>query len=107
MENVIEEAVKAVEELPAEVKQEVEKAVEKTEQTLTAEEKLALRELELAFLKLQTQAKAVQDELASTQKAYQTKVETLMKQYELDIKTFVFDGMHLIFRKSPAAPAQK
>jgi hypothetical protein len=91
--------VKAVEgEVVAEVAK-VEKAVEKVLQELTAEEKLAIREIENAYLKAQMEIQRLSQITQKAQKDFTDTVEKLTKKYAIDPAIWLFDNVDLLFKK--------
>src|ERR1035437_1057359 len=93
----VEAEVKAVE---AEVVAVAEKAaveVKKLTQELTAEEKLAIREIENEYLKAQMEIQRLSQITQGAQKKFTDTVETLVKKYGVEPATWVFDNLKLIF----------
>ena len=106
MENVVaavEAEVKKVEgEVVAEAKKveaAVEKVVEKVTQELSAEEKLAIREIENSYLKAQIEINRLSGITQKAQKDFTDKVEVLTKKYVIDPALYIFDNVELVFRK--------
>jgi len=95
----VEDAVVAVEneakKVVAEVKTEAKAATVK----LTADEKLALRDLEVVFLKAQQQASAIENQMKELRSNFQAKVDEYTKRYVLDKAEYVFDGVALEFKR--------
>ena len=77
----------------------VEKVVEKVLQELTADEKLAIREIENGYLKTQMEINRLSQITQKAQKDFTDKVEFLTKKYAVDPATWIFDNVELIFRK--------
>ena len=95
----IENVVKEVE---TEVKKEVEAVVEKVEAAvieIKAEEKLALRECELEYLKATMEIQRLQKVMETKTKEYQSTVEGLVAKYAIDKAKYVFDGTVNAFKK--------
>jgi hypothetical protein len=93
-EEVKAEVVKVVEE----VKAEVVKETKKVRVEVSTEEKLFLRETELAYLKLQMQIKDLSTQTEVLAKKYTAKVEDLFKTYALDKTEYVFDAVENAFK---------
>jgi len=98
VEEVKAEVVKVETEVKAEVV-EVEKAVEKVIQELTADEKLAIREIENAYLKAQIEVNRLSTITQKAQKDFTETVEKLTKKYVVDPATWIFDNVELVFKK--------
>ena len=95
----VEAEVKAVEgEVVTEVAK-VEKVVEKVLQELTAEEKLAIREIENAYLKAQMEIQRLSQITQKAQADFTANVERLTKKYVVDPATWLFDNVELVFKK--------
>ena len=92
------EVVKVEAEVKAEIAK-VEKAVEKVLQELTAEEKLAIREIENAYLKAQMEIQRLSQITQKAQKDFTDTVEKLTKKYVVDSATWLFDNVELVFKK--------
>jgi hypothetical protein len=95
----VEGEVKAVE---AEVVAVAEKAaaeVKKLTQELTAEEKLAIREIENEYLKAQMEIQRLSQITQGAQKKFTDTVETLVKKYEVSPTQWIFDNVSLIFKR--------
>jgi uncharacterized protein YpuA (DUF1002 family) len=90
------EVVKVAEE----VKAEVVKVAEKAKQELTADEKLAIREIENAYLKAQIEIQRLSAITSKAQADFTKTVESLTKKYVLDPSIWVFDNIKLIFTKN-------
>ena len=91
--------VKAVEgEVVAEVAK-AEKFVEAVRQELSAEEKLAIREIENAYLKAQMEIQRLSQITQKAQKDFTDTVEKLTKKYVVDPATWLFDNVELVFKK--------
>jgi copper chaperone CopZ len=88
---VIAEVKKVVEEVKAEVKQAI--------VTLTAEEKLAIREIEVVYLKAQGQIQSLSQATQKAQADFTKIVEDLTKKYLISPSEYVFDNVSLLFRK--------
>jgi hypothetical protein len=106
MENVItavEAEVKKVEgEVVAEVKAveaAVEKVVEKVTQELTADEKLAIREIENAYLKAQIEINRLSQITQKAQGDFTKTVEDLTRKYAVNPAEWIFDNVALLFKK--------
>ena len=99
----VQEVVKAVEGEVAAVAEKVEavaeKVVEKFTQELTADEKLAIREIENAYLKAQIEINRLSQITQKAQGDFTANVEKLTKKYAVDPATWLFDNVELIFRK--------
>jgi hypothetical protein len=91
------EVVKVESEVKAEVAK-VEKVVEKVLQELTAEEKLAIREIENTYLKAQMEIQRLSQITQKAQKDFTDTVEKLTKKYVVDA-TWLFDNVELVFKK--------
>lgn len=102
MENVLEDAVKAVK---GEAKKVEEAVVAKVEEvkaaivSLTGDEKFLLRDIELEYLKAQMEIQRLSKITESKSKDYQTAVDGLLKKYLLDKAEYIFDGTKLAFNK--------
>jgi hypothetical protein len=81
------------------VKAEVAKVVEKTTQELTDAEKLAIRELENSYLKVQIEINRLSQITQKAQADFTTNVEALIKKYVTPTETWAFDNVQLLFRK--------
>ena len=94
--NAVEGEVKSVAEaVVAEVKKVEGEVVAKEKAAviqLKAEEKLALADLELEFLKIQTEVQRLSKLAEEKSKAYQAVVEGLFKTYLVTKAEYVFDG---------------
>lgn len=90
------------EEVVQEVK-EVAKPKEITEVSISVEEKLAVRDLELSFLKSQSQVQSLQASMADVQRNFTQYIENLSKKYSVDTKKFVFDAVSLSWKRLPEA----
>lgn len=66
---------------------------------LTAEEKLALRDMEVVFLKAQQQYAQLENQMKEIRNNFQAKVDEFTKKYLIDKATYVFDGVALEFRR--------
>ena len=99
VEKVAVAAEKVVAPVAKAVKAEVAKAVEKTTQEISAEEKLAIRELENAYLKAQIEINRLSQITQKAQQDFTANVEALTKRYVVDPASWVFDNVSLIFRK--------
>jgi len=80
------------------VAEEVKAAVVRTEQALTAEEKLALREIEVEYLKAQMQIQALSQTTQNAQKRFTSTVEALGKKYVIDPAVLAFDNVEMKFK---------
>jgi|SRR5271154_2419614 len=89
----------------AEVKPAVKPAVEHLLQELTAEEKLAIREIENEYLKAQIEINRLSVITQNAQKNFSTVVETLKNKYVIDPAEWVFDNIALVFKKTPTVAA--
>lgn len=69
---------------------------------LTAEEKLALRDMEVVFLKAQQQYAQLENQMKEIRNNFQAKVDEFTKKYLIDKAEYVFDGVALEFRKITA-----
>jgi len=99
VETEIEKVETEVKEETAKIVNEVKAAVKETFVRLTAEEKLALRELEVSFLKAQAQYTQLEKHLKEISTTFQSKVDEYTKKYFIDKAEYVFDGVALEFRK--------
>ena len=93
----VEGEVKAVE---AEVVAVAEKAaaeVKKLTQELTAEEKLAIREIENEYLKAQMEIQRLSQITQGAQKKFTDTVENLVHKYTVSPAEWAFDNLKLIF----------
>ena len=77
----------------------VEKAVEKVLQELTAEEKLAIREIENSYLKASMEIQRLSQTTQKAQQDFTATVERLTKKYVVDPATWLFDNVELVFKK--------
>lgn len=91
--------VKAVEEKVEAVVEKVEAVAEKVLQELSAEEKLAIREIEVNFLKAQAEIQRLTQITQKAQTDFTAIVETLTKKYAINPAAWVFDNVTLVFRK--------
>ena len=121
-ENKMSELVEKVEDLASEGKAEVEAVEKKVEAAvntvakvldtatgevthvakgaviaITAEEKLAIRELENKFLKTQMEITRLQNIAQEVQKNFPALIEQLKQKYVVDPATYVFDSIKLEF----------
>ena len=92
------EVVKVAEEVKAEVVK-VEGEVKKLTQELTADEKLAIREIENAYLKAQIEINRLSQITKEAQQKFTTTVEGLAKKYVLNPVEWAFDNIELIWKK--------
>jgi len=102
MSEVVNEVVAEVKKIEGEVVAEavkVEKAVEKVLQELSAEEKLAIREIENAYLKAQMETQRLSQITQKAQKDFTDTVEKLTKRYAIDPALYIFDNVELVFRR--------
>ena len=83
----------------AKVEAEVKPEVEKLTQAITAEEKLAIRELEVGYLKAQAEIQRLSQITSNAQKNFTTTVDELVKKYAVNPAEWVFDNVELIFKK--------
>lgn len=95
VESVAEAVVAEVKKVEGEVVAKEKAAVVK----LKAEESLVLRELELEYLKAQTQIQQLAKVTEEKSKAYQANVENLFKTYVLDKAEYTFDAAVNAFKK--------
>jgi hypothetical protein len=99
----IQEVVKAVETEVKAVEGEVvavaEKVIEKVTQELSAEEKLAIREIENTYLKAQMEISRLSQITQKAQADFTKTVEDLTKKYVINPAVWVFDNVSLTFRK--------
>lgn len=96
------EAVKVVEEVKTEAGKlmgEAKAELKKATQSLTSEEKLAIREIENAYLKAQVEINRLSQITQKAQKDFTNTVESLTKRYAVDPAIWLFDNAELIFRK--------
>jgi|SRR5580658_937621 SMC interacting uncharacterized protein involved in chromosome segregation len=89
------EAVKVEGEVVSEVKAEVAKII----QELSAEEKLAIREVENAYLKAQIEIQRLSQITKEAQQKFTTLIEGFAKKYVLNTAEWVFDNVALIWKK--------
>ena len=102
LENEVKSVETKVETVAAEVKKEVETVVEKVEAAvieIKAEERLALRECELEYLKATIELQRLQKVMETKTKEYQSTVEGLVVKYTVDKAKYVFDGTINAFKK--------
>jgi len=102
MSEVVNEVVAEVKKIEGEVVAEavkVEKAVEKVLQELSAEEKLAIREIENAYLKAQMEINRLSQVTQKAQQDFTKKVEELTRKYAVDPALWVFNNIELRFEK--------
>lgn len=95
VENVVSAVENKVEAVVAEVKAEVvkvEEAVKAKIVNIKAEEKLVLADLELEFLKAQTEIQRLSKIAEEKSKAYQAYIEGLYTTYGVTKAEYVFDG---------------
>ena len=95
VENVVSAVENKVEAVVAEVKAEVVKvegAVKAKIVNIKAEEKLVLADLELEFLKAQTEIQRLSKIAEEKSKAYQEYIEVLYTTYGVTKAEYVFDG---------------
>ena len=92
------EVVKVAEEVKAEVVK-VEGEVKKLTQELTADEKLAIREIENAYLKAQIEINRLSQITKEAQQKFTTTVEGIAKKYVLNPVEWAFDNIELIWKK--------
>ncbi len=94
----------------AKVEAEVKPAVERLLQELTAEEKLGIRDIELAYLKAQMEINRLSTTTQTAQTNFKNTVDILIKKYAIDPAEWVFDNIELVFKKKSAVtgppPAQ-
>ena len=99
----VESEVKKVEaevvKVAEEVKAEAVKIVEKVRQELTAEEKLAIREIENSYLKAQVEINRLSQQTQQAQQQFTATVERLTKKYTVDPTLWLFDNVELLFKK--------
>lgn len=95
----VKSVVKAVEEKVEEVVGNVVHTAEKSVVTITAEEKLVIRELENKFLKTQMEITRLQNVAQEVQKNFPAAIEQLKKKYVIDPANFIFDVATLEFRR--------
>lgn len=95
----VEKTVEAVETKVEETVAKVEQVAKKTVQEITTEEKLVLRELELNFLKVQTQIKDLSSNAEQMSRTYTAKIEELVKKYVIDKAEFTFDAISNTFKR--------
>jgi hypothetical protein len=84
-----------VKEVVAEAKAEVKKTV----QELSTDEKLALREIEVVFLKAQADFIRAQQVITETQKKYTAILDTITKKYVIAPAEWTWDAVKLEFNK--------
>ena len=92
------EVVKVAEEVKAEVVK-VEGEVKKLTQELSADEKLAIREVENAYLKAQIEINRLSTITKEAQQKFTSIVEGLAKKYVLEPSVWAFDNIELIWKK--------
>ena len=92
------EVVKVEAEVKAEIAK-VEKAVEKVLQELTAEEKLAIRQIENSYLKAQLEINRLSTITQKAQQDFTKTVEDLTRKYLINPVEMVFDNIELRFTK--------
>lgn len=96
------EAVKVEGEVVSEVKAivpDVKAEVAKIIQELSAEEKLAIREVENAYLKAQIEIQRLSQITKEAQQKFTTLIEGFAKKYVLNTAEWVFDNVALIWKK--------
>jgi len=99
---VVAEAKKLEGEAETEAKKVEGEVVAKAEEVMkdiSAEEKLLLTKMENEFLKGQMELQRIQANVKRISEIYPKKVEELAVKYAIDLKTWAFDGMELVFRK--------
>ena len=99
---VVAEEKKVEGEVVAEEKKVEGEVVAKAEEVMkdiSAEEKLLLTKMENEFLKGQMELQRIQANVKRISEIYPKKVEELAVKYAIDLKTWAFDGMELVFRK--------
>ncbi len=95
----LKEELKAVENaVEGEVKK-IEEAVKAAIVSLTGDEKFALRDIELEYLKTQMEIQRLTKVAEPKAKQYQEVVEGLMQKYALSKAEYVFDAAKLAFTK--------
>jgi len=102
MSEVVNEVVAEVKKIEGEVVAEavkVEKAVEKVLQELTAEEKLAIREIENSYLKASMEIQRLSQTTQKAQVDFTATVEHLTKKYLINPAEMLFDNVELVFKK--------
>jgi hypothetical protein len=99
MTTVIEEVKQEVVKVAQEVKAEVVKVAEKVTQEISAEEKLAIREIENAYLKAQIEITRLTQITTKAQTDFTKTVEDLSKKYLISPTEFVFDNIKLQFTR--------
>jgi hypothetical protein len=67
--------------------------------TITAEEKLAIRELENKFLKAQAEINRQQSAAQELQRNFPALIENLKAKYKVDPSDYIFDSNILEFRR--------
>jgi hypothetical protein len=72
---------------------------EKVSQDISTEEKLAIREIEVNYLKAQAEIQRLSQITQNAQKVFTDKVQELTKKYEIDQSKWVFDNVKLAFLK--------
>jgi type IV secretory pathway VirB4 component len=98
---VLEGAVKDVEIEVAKVEAAIAPVIAKLTQEITTDEKLAIREIENAYLKAQMDIQRLSQITQKAQKDYTAQVEALTKKYVVDPAIWLFDNVELIFKKKP------
>lgn len=78
----------------AEVKVELKERIE-----ITAEEKLAVRELENEFLKASMEINRLQQIVQNAQRQFPALIESFTKKYAVDIKKYDFNAIELVFKR--------
>lgn len=99
---IVNEAVAEVKKIEGEVVAEVKKVeavAERLVQELSAEEKLAIRDLENKYLKAQMEIQRLSKIVQDTQAEYTKITESLVKKYVIDPATWLFDNAELVFKK--------
>ena len=89
------EVVAEAKKIEAEVKAEVKKLT----QELTAEEKLAIRDIENAYLKAQMEIQRLSQITQKAQADFTKTVEDLTKKYLISPVEYIFDNVLLQFKK--------
>jgi formiminotetrahydrofolate cyclodeaminase len=75
------------------------KAIEATIQHISAEEKLAIREIENTYLKAQIEINRLSQITQKAQQDFTKTVEDLTKKYVISPAEFVFDNVELAFKR--------
>lgn len=79
-------------------KADVKAKVAPREVPIKADEKLALRDMELNFLKAQSQVQNLTHSMQDTQRNFTQFVENLAKTYNIDTQLYIFDAVSLSWK---------